>query len=76
MEFDETISKPIWYIPSPHAKLQKNWCTSFREKSGQDTEGHSFIIIRMKNYIFSKIRQNDDFSFYKNKSHNLICSNM
>ena len=36
-----------WYMPSPHAKLQKNWCTSFREKLGQDTQGHSFIIIRI-----------------------------
>ena len=35
------------HMPRPHAKFEKNCCTSFREKNGQDTEGHSFIIIRI-----------------------------
>ena len=34
-------------IPKHHAKLEKNCCTSSWEKVSQDTEGHSFIIIRI-----------------------------
>ena len=29
-----------------HAKLYQNWWSGFRDISGQDTQGHSFIIIR------------------------------
>ena len=34
-------------MPRPHAKFHQNWWSGYGEKSGQDTEGHSFIIIRM-----------------------------
>ena len=36
-----------WYMPGPHAKFHQNCCTSLGEKRAQDTDGHSFIIIRM-----------------------------
>ena len=29
------------------AKFHQNWWSGFREKRAQDTEGHSFIIIRI-----------------------------
>ena len=34
-------------MPKHHAKFHQNWWCSFRDVTGQDTEGHSFIIIRM-----------------------------
>ena len=34
-------------MPGPHAKFHQNCCTSLGEKRAQDTDGHSFIIIRM-----------------------------
>ena len=36
-----------WYMPRLHAKFHQNWWCGFREILSQDTEGHSFIIIRM-----------------------------
>ena len=34
-------------MPKHHAKFRQNWWCSFRDVTGQDTEGHSFIIIRI-----------------------------
>ena len=34
-------------MPKHHAKFHQNWWCGFRDVTGQDTEGHSFIIIRM-----------------------------
>ena len=41
------INLPL-YMPSPHAKFHQNWWSGFWEILSQDTEGHSFIIIRIK----------------------------
>ena len=35
------------YMGELHAKFYQNWWSGFRDISGQDTEGHSFIIIRI-----------------------------
>ena len=35
------------YMPRPLAKFHQNWWSGFRKKRAQDTEGHSFIIIRI-----------------------------
>ena len=34
-------------MPKHHAKFHQNWWCSFRDVTEQDTEGHSFIIIRI-----------------------------
>ena len=35
-------------MPRPHAKFHENRQNRFGEKRAQGTEGHSFIIIRIK----------------------------
>ena len=35
------------YIGELHVKLYQNWWSGFRDIRGQNTEGHSFIIIRI-----------------------------
>ena len=35
------------YMGELHAKFHQNWWSGFREKRAQDTQGHSFIIIRI-----------------------------
>ena len=35
-------------MPGPHAKFHQNCCTSLGEKRAQDTDGHSFVIIRIE----------------------------
>ena len=35
------------YMGELHAKLHQNWWSGFRDIALHDTEGHSFIIIRM-----------------------------
>ena len=50
MEFSETFYKPsLGHTkgPRPHAKFHQNWWAGFREIRCQDTDGHSFIIIRI-----------------------------
>ena len=42
-------------MPGPHAKFHQNCCTSLGEKRAQDTDGHSFIIIRIL-FPFSFLR--------------------
>ena len=37
------------YMGELHAKLYQNWWSGFRDIRGQDTLGHSFIIIRIRN---------------------------
>ena len=38
-----------------HAKLHQNWWSGFRDIALHDTEGHSFIIIRI--YTRSRLRE-------------------
>ena len=35
-------------MPKHHAKFHQNWRKHLGDVTGQDTEGHSFIIIRME----------------------------
>ena len=43
----ETWHTPRRYIPKHHSKFHQNWWFSLGDVTGQDTEGHSFIIIRI-----------------------------
>ena len=37
-------------MPKLHAKVHQNWWSGFRDIWRPDTEGHSFIIIRMPDF--------------------------
>ena len=41
------------YMGELHAKLYQNWWSGFRDIRGHNTEGHSFIIIRIIVFPFS-----------------------
>ena len=44
------------YMGGLHAKLYQNWWSGFRDIRGHNTEGHSFIIIRIhKKYDLGKL---------------------
>ena len=39
------------YMAELHAKFHQNWWSGFRDIALHDTEGHSFIIIRISAFI-------------------------
>ena len=50
-------------MPRPNAMFHQNWRQGFREKNGQDTQGHSFIIIRLYKTFVAIFLRNRNTNF-------------
>ena len=55
-------------MPQLHAKFHQNWWSGFWEISSQDTEGHSFIIIRICNANFILQHENCNRAFARSEN--------
>ena len=58
---------PDQNIPKHHAKFHQNWWFSLRDVTEYNTDGHSFIIIRMNCKTFNFTKKKCDENVCRNE---------